>query len=293
MHVDGFSNIFNFRLGFTNFSRVVPTSCVVYYAKTTKFGPPVRPKTTSSYTKYKYPILNMAAVIDSLGSIFSKEIFKYFKISWTVGIIINSTYILICSVKESFRSFERKEGRTVKNSRNSLPLVLFFPDKHIACRNFFSLQGCHKENCPFAHEETSLWRLLEILSKAETTLDVCVFTINCHELADAVVTLHKKGVVVRILTDNEQMGTKGSQIKKFRSEGIQVRHDLSSFFMHHKFVIMDRYMLLNGSFNWTRQAVTGNRENVVVTDDEEVVQSFVAEFEKLWNEYDPRRKETK
>ena len=119
---------------------------------------------------------------------------------------------------------------------------------------------------------------------------MCVFTINCRELADAVVKLHNDGVVVRVLTDDEQMGTSGSQIEKFRREGILVRHDLSSFFMHHKFAVIDRKQLVNGSFNWTRQAVTGNRENVVITSDQRVVNAFSEEFERLWEEYDPSQR---
>ncbi|EDO32735.1 predicted protein, partial [Nematostella vectensis] len=144
--------------------------------------------------------------------------------------------------------------------------------------------------CSYAHEVTSLSRLIDVLIKARRTLDVCVFTINCFELADAVIQMHKRGVVVRVLTDSEQIGSSGSQIEKFRREGIQVRNDLSSFFMHHKFAIVDGEVLANGSFNWTRQAVTGNRENVVITYERELVRKFSQEFNKLWEEYDPSKR---
>jgi cardiolipin hydrolase len=33
--------------------------------------------------------------------------------------------------------------------------------------------------------------------------------------------------------------------------------DKSEFHMHHKFCVVDGETLLNGSFNWTRQAVVG------------------------------------
>jgi cardiolipin hydrolase len=57
--------------------------------------------------------------------------------------------------------------------------------------------------------------------------------------------------------------------------------------MHHKFVIVDNILIANGSFNWTRQAITGNRENVVITNEPQIVRNFCDEFEKLWIEYDP------
>ena len=56
--------------------------------------------------------------------------------------------------------------------------------------------------------------------------------------------------------------------------------------MHHKFVIVDGYLLINGSFNWTRQAITGNHENILITDDSQLVRPYKQEFEKLWKEFD-------
>jgi phosphatidylserine/phosphatidylglycerophosphate/cardiolipin synthase-like enzyme len=41
--------------------------------------------------------------------------------------------------------------------------------------------------------------------------------------------------------------------------------------VHHKFVILDSRMIANGSFNWTRQAVLFNQENVVLSDNPALV----------------------
>ncbi len=57
--------------------------------------------------------------------------------------------------------------------------------------------------------------------------------------------------------------------------------------MHHKFAVIDRKYVLNGSFNWTRQAVTGNNENVLITSDKEMLKGFRSEFEKLWAQFNP------
>lgn len=223
----------------------------------------------------------MAATCLSLPSF---EFSRILRISWVVGVIVHTTYVLIKSVKDSVEAAPEKE------LKKTTPQVLFFPDKLLACKQFLFKGGCNRRHCQFAHEETSLSKLVRVLLEAKQSLDVCVFTINCRELADAVVQLHNYGVVVRVLTDDEQMGSSGSQIEKFRREGIQVRHDLSSFFMHHKFALIDRKQLVNGSFNWTRQAVTGNRENLMITSDEGVVKAFSEEFEKLWEEYDPSKR---
>lgn len=45
--------------------------------------------------------------------------------------------------------------------------------------------------------------------------------------------------------------------------------------MHHKFAVIDGRLLVNGSFNWTRQAVLYNQENCVVTDNPQLVRRAV------------------
>ena len=72
--------------------------------------------------------------------------------------------------------------------------------------------------------------------------------------------------------------------------GIQVRYGWTSYLMHHKFAILDHWLLINGSFNWTRQAITGNNENVLITDNPGLVSPYKEEFEKLWDMFDPKKR---
>jgi len=53
--------------------------------------------------------------------------------------------------------------------------------------------------------------------------------------------------------------------------------------MHHKFCIIDKTILITGSYNWTRSAAERNQENILVTTEEEVTKSYLREFEKLWD----------
>ncbi|KAJ8318461.1 hypothetical protein KUTeg_003552 [Tegillarca granosa] len=184
-----------------------------------------------------------------------------------------------------------------KEDKKCITEVLFFPDLKVACKaHFTSIEGCNNRHCRYTHSGNSLSRLYNYLTLSRKSLDVCVFVLSCADLADILILVHKRGVMVRIITDNEQVNVQGSQIWRLRSEGkfsclfsgIIVRTDNSSFFMHHKFVVIDNEILINGSFNWTRQAITGNQENLVVMNDPEIVQQFQTEFENMWTEFDPR-----
>ncbi len=73
------------------------------------------------------------------------------------------------------------------------------------------------------------------------------------------------------------------------SSGICVRCDVCSVYMHHKFAVVDGRLLITGSLNWTLTAVQSNMENVLVTEEPDLVQPFIKEFHRLWELNDQAR----
>ena len=87
---------------------------------------------------------------------------------------------------------------------------------------------------------------------------------------------------MRLITDNDKEMDAGSDIGRLRDAGVSVAVDRTSAHMHHKFVLVDRVWLLNGSFNWTRSASENNEENLVASNDPELVTQFERRFDSLW-----------
>ncbi|CAG9310462.1 unnamed protein product [Blepharisma stoltei] len=138
----------------------------------------------------------------------------------------------------------------------------------------------------FPSAESEL-KLVCYLNKAVKTMLVCVFTITNNNLADAIRDAVKRGVDVRIISDDECMKMLGSDVKLLFDEGIPCRVDLDSHaHMHNKFVVIDDYLLLTGSFNWTKQAVNKNCENLTVIDDAPLCKLYTEEFNKLWKQFE-------
>ena len=121
-----------------------------------------------------------------------------------------------------------------------------------------------------------------LLASARRTADICVFTITDDRLSDAILDAHRRGVAVRIITDDAKAEDLGSDVGRFERAGIPMRVDRSPFHMHHKFAILDGATLLTGSYNWTRGAARDNEENLIVTDDPRLVAPFAATFDRLW-----------
>ncbi|KAH1183635.1 mitochondrial cardiolipin hydrolase [Mauremys mutica] len=179
------------------------------------------------------------------------------------------------------RGWRRRRGRAPRRE------VLFFPSPVTCTAALLGEPGAAPCPCPLPHGDSPLARLLRRLLSARRSLELCLFAFSSPQLGRAVQLLHRRGVRVRLVTDSDYMVLPGSQIGRLRQAGIQVRHDQDSGYMHHKFAIIDKKMLITGSLNWTTQAIQNNRENVLIVEDAEYVEPFLAEFERIWEEYNP------
>jgi mitochondrial cardiolipin hydrolase len=139
----------------------------------------------------------------------------------------------------------------------------------------------------FSPGDACLKAILSGIHSVRFSLNICVFTISDDRITQAILQAHRRGIAVRILTDNEKRFDKGSDIQDLLAAGIPVRVDETPNHMHHKFAILDNQTLLTGSYNWTRSAARYNHENMILTDQKNLVQDFCREFDRLWQELVP------
>ena len=125
-------------------------------------------------------------------------------------------------------------------------------------------------------------RIVSLIGRAQSTIDCCVFTITDNDIVEALLQAHRRGIEIRIVSDDRKSEDRGSDIDRLAREGVGVRLDSSPAHMHHKFCIFDGRLLLTGSYNWTRSAASENQENVLVTSSPAFVEPFVRTFETLW-----------
>ena len=134
----------------------------------------------------------------------------------------------------------------------------------------------------FSPGEDCVNHIIDLINEAYNQLDICVFTISDDRISRAIVDAMKNGVEIRIISDNFKVEDTGSDILDLSRVGIPVKLDKTENHMHHKFMIIDKTIVLTGSYNWTRSAALYNQENIISTDDELVISKFSNEFEKLW-----------
>lgn len=92
-----------------------------------------------------------------------------------------------------------------------------------------------------------------------------------------------KEIPVFLVIINDGINNKLGQLnfQEFIDEGGSFYFGNEQNLMHHKFCIIDKKIVINGSYNWTIVAEKSNRENIIITDKRKIVKLFFYEFEDV------------
>lgn len=142
-------------------------------------------------------------------------------------------------------------------------------------------------NAYFSHTDDLRAQVIDNLEAAKFQLNISLFTISDNDISKSIVHAHNRGLKVQVVTDDEKIMDKGSDIFQLKHSGIPIKIDTASSLMHHKFVVIDNSKVLTGSYNWTRTASELNNENILITDNARIVNAFELEFTRLWEQMKP------
>jgi len=131
------------------------------------------------------------------------------------------------------------------------------------------------------------------IDKAQKELLVAVYAFTSDDLARAVVQARKRGVSVHIVLDREfDAANERSQGKFLEAQKIPLRRisgmkpvapERDAGLMHQKFSVIDRKIVLTGSYNWTRSAESSNDENLLLFRDAgPLAEEYRKVFFQLW-----------
>ena len=174
------------------------------------------------------------------------------------------------------QKFEFKEQRDIITCLENLVKTLT-PKPQVS--NHFSTETY------FSPGHDCLNAIREQIKQARSSIDICVFTISDDRIVSEIQHAWERGIKVRIISDNDKQYDRGSDIARLRQMGIPLAVDMTDNHMHHKFAVIDKCVVLVGSYNWTRSAASYNNEDLVVINEIETVEAFHGEFERLWKDF--------
>lgn len=140
-------------------------------------------------------------------------------------------------------------------------------------------------------------RILTVLDSATDSIKVCMAWLTDKVLMDKLLEKLNDGFEVEIcLLDHEfnkvkypvQYGDKlqnlknyWADLKAFQGNGGKLNIVPTHLgFVHHKFAIIDDWITITGSYNWSKNAIN-NKENIVIVEDKETAKKFNAYLREI------------
>ena len=123
------------------------------------------------------------------------------------------------------------------------------------------------------------------IGRANVSINILIYSFTLDSVGDALIIAHNRGVEVQVVFEESEIKTTtGSEYQKLKAAGISVRNDTNSDLMHDKVMVVDGYIVITGSFNWSENAEENNNENLIEVNSTYYGGIYESEFVKIWNQ---------
>jgi len=134
----------------------------------------------------------------------------------------------------------------------------------------------------FSPDDGVLKQLLALVGGAQRSIEFLAFAFTSTDLAQVMIDRAQLGVEVRGVFDEEQAGGLGSVYRRMREAGMEVRLDSLRGDMHHKVILIDRAIVVTGSYNFSRSAEERNDENLLILEAPQLAAEYLIEFDQIF-----------
>ncbi len=123
-------------------------------------------------------------------------------------------------------------------------------------------------------------QIINHINNAKSEIVIAVAWFTDAYIIRSVLNKVKSGVSVWILFYDDKINKKDLYVELYNA-GANIRY--SKTLMHNKFCIIDRETVINGSYNWTKNAANNNMENIQISyNAKEMAYAFLEEFKKIF-----------
>jgi phosphatidylserine/phosphatidylglycerophosphate/cardiolipin synthase-like enzyme len=117
--------------------------------------------------------------------------------------------------------------------------------------------------------------VVNALQNATNSVFVQAYSFTSAPIAEALVQAQRRGIEVHVLLDKSQRTEKYSEADFLRNNNISTLIDAQHAIAHNKIFVIDGYLVLTGSFNFTKAAEEHNAENLLVINDAALARDYL------------------
>ena len=140
----------------------------------------------------------------------------------------------------------------------------------------------------FSPDDGVAARLVTLIQSAQESIYFMAYSFTSNDIGAAVMERAAAGVTVAGVLDEGQVSSnQGGEYDPFRQAGLDVRLDGNPGLMHHKVFIIDRSIVVAGSYNFSASAEERNDENLIVIYDPDIAAQYLLEFMRVYAQAQP------
>ena len=150
-------------------------------------------------------------------------------------------------------------------------------------KDFFPILLAPKEmQVCFTPDQGCQSLLLRQINNAKKSIHVQAFSFTDPDVGDALLKAKMRGVNVQIILDQSNKTNKKSLNKMLNRHRIPIRIDAPQGIAHNKIMIIDKQIVITGSYNFSSGAYKRNAENLLVLHDATLAQQYLENWEIRW-----------
>lgn len=117
--------------------------------------------------------------------------------------------------------------------------------------------------------------IISEIDRAKTEILIQAYSFTSAPIAKALVNAHKRGVKVQAILDKSQRSERYTSATFLTNAGIPTYIDARHAIAHNKIMIIDKTMVITGSFNFTKAAEEKNAENMLIISSAELARLYL------------------
>jgi phosphatidylserine/phosphatidylglycerophosphate/cardiolipin synthase-like enzyme len=113
------------------------------------------------------------------------------------------------------------------------------------------------------------------IGQARSEIRVQAYSFTSAPIAEALLKAHRRGINVEVILDKSQRTQKYSSSTFLAHAHIPTYIDAQHAIAHNKIIIIDRSVVITGSFNFTKAAEEKNAENLIIIRSKELAKPYL------------------
>lgn len=134
----------------------------------------------------------------------------------------------------------------------------------------------------FSPKNETIPPLLTEIQSAKKSIHFMAFSFTHDALGDAMRDRYESGIEVHGVFEKRQDDGRYSEFNGMKKAGLPVVLDKNNGAMHHKVIVIDGETVITGSYNFSKNAETRNRENfLIIKGNRKIAGAYLREFDRI------------